>query len=72
MATDYCCDSMRFDLEQTCEQHPDRWDCADALIGYWPKSHEYGLIFHDGGSAMSIISFCPWCGTDLRKFANPS
>lgn len=63
---------MAEDLESTCEQHPDRWDCADALIGHWPESGEYGLIIHDGGSSMVIINFCPWCGTDLARFANRS
>jgi ribosomal protein S27AE len=72
----YCCDRMAFEFEQTCADHPDRWDCADALIGYWPKSRRYGLIVHDGGSSMVVIRFCPWCGADLPRFAkrnaNPS
>jgi hypothetical protein len=61
---------MAADFERICDQHPDRWDCGDALVGYWPKSREYGLIVHDGGESMIIISFCPWCGTDLRRFAS--
>jgi hypothetical protein len=66
----YCCDRMAADLEKTCYEHADRWDCPDALVGYWPKSREYGLIVHDGGSSMIVIDFCPWCGKDLRRFAS--
>lgn len=61
---------MRIELESTCDQHPDRWDCPDALIGHWPKSNEYGLIVHDGGSSMITITFCPWCGTNLAPSAS--
>ena len=32
---------------------------------YIPKFREYGLIFHDGGTAFSVIDYCPWCGTRL-------
>jgi hypothetical protein len=61
----YCCDRMRTELETVCDEHPDRWDCVDALIGYWPDSRTFGLIVHDGGSSMVVISFCPWCGADI-------
>ena len=60
---EYCCDAMRRDLQQECCWHPDRWDCPDALIGRMEGG--YGLIIHDGGSSVSAISFCPWCGTKL-------
>jgi hypothetical protein len=26
-----------------------------------PEFDEYGIIIHDGGSAVSEIKFCPWC-----------
>jgi hypothetical protein len=61
---------MADDLESKCDQHADRSECPDALVGYWPKSREYGLLVHDGASSMVVISFCPWCGADLRRFAN--
>jgi hypothetical protein len=64
---DYCCDTMRADLERVCDQHPDRWDCPDALIGYFASTGEYGLIVHDGGSSMSVIEYCPWCGAKLTR-----
>ncbi|HJX48173.1 MAG TPA: hypothetical protein VJ375_10015 [Gaiellaceae bacterium] len=50
-----------------CEQHPDRWDCADALVGHWPNYREYGLIVHDGGSSMIVIDYCPFCGARLPE-----
>jgi hypothetical protein len=56
---------MDYDLEQHCDQHPDRYDCPDMLIGYTPKYREYGLIVHDGGHSTAVIEYCPWCGTQL-------
>ncbi|MCP2342173.1 hypothetical protein FHU30_007565 [Actinomadura rupiterrae] len=47
--------------------HPDPHECADALVTYSERFDEYGLIIHDGGSAVSSISFCPWCGTKLPQ-----
>ena len=42
-------------------KHPDRFDCPHALIDYNPF-REYGLIVHDGGTAVAVIDYCPWCG----------
>jgi hypothetical protein len=56
---------MDYDLEQQCDQHPDRYHCPDMLISYTPKYREYGLIVHDGGHSKVIIEYCPWCGTQL-------
>lgn len=61
----HCCEDMRRDAEQVCDQHPDRADCPDCLIQYSPRFREYGLIVHDGGSSYIIIRFCPWCGTQF-------
>jgi len=60
---------MADDLNQVCDEHPNRHDCPAALIHYLPNQHEYGLYIHDGGSSIVTIMFCPWCGTDLRRFA---
>jgi hypothetical protein len=59
----HCCDRMEHDLDQTCDLHPDRFDCADALIGI--VNGEYGIIVHDGGSSVVRIAYCPWCGSKL-------
>ncbi len=56
---------MRRELNHRCDQHPDPFDCADNLVHYSPKTKEYGLIIHDGGSSYLVIRFCPWCGAKL-------
>jgi hypothetical protein len=63
----HCCESMREQVEFTCEQHASRFDCPDALIGYLLVLNEYGLIVHDGGTSAVNIAFCPWCGTKLPE-----
>jgi hypothetical protein len=67
MATTHCCDDMARAVEQTCDIHPDRFACPDALVHYSDEYHEYGLIIHDGGSSFSVITFCPWCGARLPR-----
>ena len=56
---------MRSQLTQECEIHPDIYDCPDNLVSYIPKFDEYGINIHDGGSAFSLIQYCPWCGQRL-------
>ena len=63
----YCCDQMRQQVEHRCEQHPDPSDCPDHLVSYSAKFDEYGLVIHDGGSAVICITFCPWCGQRLPE-----
>ena len=60
---DICCDRLAYDLYQTCDVHPDRHDCPDALVA--EVRGGFGLIVHDGGRSVIAISFCPWCGTRL-------
>jgi hypothetical protein len=60
-----CCERMEAELARSCQQCPSREECPDVLIKYIPKFNEYGLIVHDGGTAMVRIDFCPWCGTKL-------
>ena len=33
-AGEHCCEDMADDLARTCDQHADRFDCADCLIDY--------------------------------------
>jgi hypothetical protein len=63
----HCCEAMRYELDQRCDQHPHRLDCADALIYHSKELAEYGIIIHDGGSSYSFIHYCPWCGTKLPE-----
>lgn len=60
-----CCNSMGRQLAHACEQHPDPYDCPDALIGRDGRGH--GIYVHDGGRSWVEIAFCPWCGSDLRS-----
>ncbi len=66
-AVKQCCDRMTEAISTECEQHPNRWDRPDALLGYWPRHGEYGLIVHDGGEPMVVIDYCPFCGVRLAE-----
>lgn len=59
----HCCARMRDAVTTTCPEHPDRFDCPDALIDY--GSGAYGLAIHDGGHSRVRIQFCPFCGARL-------
>lgn len=61
---DYCCDDLRGQVEAICPDHPDPWDCADAVVVRLLDG-SYGLPVHDGGSSWITISHCPWCGSVL-------
>jgi hypothetical protein len=63
----HCCETMARAVTTECEQHSDRFDCPDALLEYSEKFCEYGIIIHDGGTAICLINFCPWCGARLPK-----
>lgn len=54
--TTHCCNNMTAHL-------------TDSEIGlsYTSKFHEYSLDYHDGGSSVQQIYFCPWCGTHLGQ-----
>jgi hypothetical protein len=54
-----------------CGAQHDELGCPDELIRRW-KDGTYGLVIHDGGSAISVISFCPYCGTDLSNDSLPA
>jgi hypothetical protein len=61
------CEEMRREVERVCAEHPDRWNCPDCLVQYWPKFREDGLLVHDGRSSVVVIRFCPWCGARLPE-----
>lgn len=66
--TAHCCEMMRDNVEKTCPDHPDRYDCADCLIDYWPISQTYGIMIrNEAGGGMIVIQFCPWCGIKLPE-----
>jgi hypothetical protein len=37
----------------------------DLPVVYSAKFREYGVRILDGGSAVQMIRYCPWCGTRL-------
>ncbi len=64
----HCCEQMRNDLDTVCEAHASRFECPDAIMAYDQTTDEYGIIAHDeGASVVTVISFCPWCGTKLPE-----
>ena len=63
----YCCEMMASNVTSTCEHHPDRFDCPDALVEQVRGG--FRLIIHDGTSSMIEIAFCPWCGVRLPEIA---
>ncbi len=52
-------------VTSVCADHPDRFDCPDAIVDYTPQFNEYGFIVHDGGTSTIALAFCPWCGARL-------
>ena len=48
-----------------CEIHDNEFDCPDVLIHYIEKFDEYGIIYHDGGTSIQVINYCPFCGSKL-------
>jgi hypothetical protein len=56
---------MDNDLYHRCDQHPDRFECPDALIV--KNESDYGIIIHNGGESYAQINFCPWCGSKLKN-----
>ena len=49
--------------DHICDQHPDRYECPDALIAVVRGG--FGLIVHDDGHSDHRYRLLPWCGTSL-------
>lgn len=61
---EHCCDQMAYHLNFTCEQHPDKYDCGDAVID--EVRGGVGLIIsREAGGGVIEIAYCPWCGIKL-------
>lgn len=63
----HCCARMSEAVTQACPDHPDRFDCPDAILDSSPQFNEYGFIVHDGGTGTIGLAFCPWCGARLSE-----
>jgi len=40
---------------------------SELPIIFIPKFREYGIQYLDGGSAIQLIEYCPWCGKPLPE-----
>lgn len=56
---------MDANVNNSCDVHEYRSDCADMLIDYHNSSGDYVIMIHDGGSSGIAINHCPWCGSKL-------
>jgi hypothetical protein len=63
----HCCESMNYHVNYKCDIHDNPFDCPDNLLYFNSDEDSYGLILHDGGSAILEIAFCPWCGSGLSE-----
>lgn len=63
--SEFPCVHIAYQVTQKCETHLDPHDCPDVLIV--KRNRKYGIPVRDGGSAISEIGFCPWCGVDLSR-----
>ena len=64
----HCCEMMRYNVEYTCDMHPNRGDCPDCLVEYSERSSSYGLMIrNEAGGGVITIAYCPWCGTKLPQ-----
>lgn len=61
----HCCTQMADAVVSKCADHPNRFDCPDALLNFDSRGQSYSLIIHDGGSSAIQIAFCPFCGMVL-------
>ena len=50
--------------QETCDQHPDPWECSHRIIVQL-KNGEFGIPIKDGGSSYVKLNNCPWCGCNL-------
>ena len=60
-----CCETMAFFLEHECSDHPDLFDCPDAILCHDTDRDSYGIVIHDGRRSWVQIAYCPWCGKKL-------
>jgi len=65
MQKKYCCESMKFFINQKCDEHKNIYDCSDIIFVYNEKFDEYGIVIHDAGNSYIVINYCPLCGAKL-------
>ena len=62
----HCCKTMANYIDPKCVEHPNPFDCEDALIKYSPRFDSYALYARFGSTWVTAIKFCPWCGDEKR------
>ena len=59
----YACVHLAYFVTRRCQEHPDLFDCPDAIVLYLPEVDEYSIPIRDGkGGSLVPILHCPWCG----------
>ena len=65
---DYPCVHIADRVTQKLDSpHEDPFYDPDVIIWQFEHSGEYGIPVRDGGSAIIVIDYCPWCGVPLYK-----
>ncbi len=63
-----CCQELEDQLETTCEDHDDPYECPDVVV-IRAQAGWIGIPIHDGGASAVWIDYCPWCGSKLPSSA---
>lgn len=72
----FCCEYMKYHVQNHCDVHSNPFDCPDCLIYYGKyqgkENGGFGIIVHNGGEGFVEINYCPWCGEKLNADTEPS
>ncbi len=52
-------------MPHCCPEMTSHVSNRDIPVVYNDRFREYGIQILDGGTAVQLIAFCPWCGTVL-------
>lgn len=61
----YPCVHMAYWATFKCQKHDDLYHCSDAEIVYEKIFDEYSINAKGGNGDLTVIKFCPFCGTKL-------
>ena len=59
-----CCATLAAALAP-CADHPDPFECSDAVI-VETSTGKFGMPIRDGGRSCFVVRFCPFCGASLE------
>jgi hypothetical protein len=59
---EYPCVHLAYHSRLDCDMH-DIYECPDVLI--IKDKHGFGISIKNGGTAVSSIKYCPWCGIPI-------